>query len=168
MSAAAAPSRHSLDWLTTGSPKPRRRLRRTPLLLLDQIKLDSLRIDQLREVLRRNQVTFPSQVPTFERHDRPDLQWKIAQLYFVLGWSCEGIAQRYGLIHQRVRQILKTWKRRAVEMGFIQHIPLAAELAVVIQRADFIDQPAQPNAPDLLFPLPPPPAPQFPANLQGA
>jgi len=62
-------------------------------------------------------------VPTFERHDRPDLQWRIVQLYFMLGWGYETIAVRYGLAHQRVAQILKTWKRRAIETGYIQHIP---------------------------------------------
>jgi hypothetical protein len=80
-------------------------------------------MDELRLAVRANQVTFPAQVPSFERHDRPDLQWKLAQLYFVLGWNCESIAAKYGLIHQRVRQILKVWKRRAVEMGYIQFIP---------------------------------------------
>lgn len=90
---------------------------------LGQMKLDALRIDELRLAIRANQVTFPSPVPTFGRHDRADLQWKLAQLYFVHGWNCEGIAAKYGLIHQRVRQILKTWKRRAVETGYIQFIP---------------------------------------------
>jgi len=80
-------------------------------------------MDELRLAIRANRVTFPAQVPSFDRHDRPDLQWKLAQLYFVLGWNCEGIAAKYGLIHQRVRQILRVWKRRAVEMGYIQFIP---------------------------------------------
>jgi DNA-binding transcriptional regulator LsrR (DeoR family) len=62
------------------------------------------------------------------RHDRADLQWKLAQLYFVRGWNCEAIAAKYGLIHQRVRQILKTWKGRAVVTGYIQVIPAAGVL----------------------------------------
>lgn len=90
---------------------------------LDKRRLDELRIDEVRLALRANQVTFPSPVPTFGKHDRADLQWRFAQLYFVLGWSCGAIAEKYGLIHQRVSQILKTWKRRAVEMGYIQFIP---------------------------------------------
>jgi hypothetical protein len=90
---------------------------------LDQTTLTSLRVDQLRAAVRANLVSFPSPVPTFERHDRPDLQWKIVQLYFMLGWGYETIAVRYGLVHQRVAQILKTWKRRAIETGYIQHIP---------------------------------------------
>lgn len=89
----------------------------------DQSTLSSLRVDQLRAAIRANLVTFPSQVPVFERHDRPDLQWKIVQLYFTLGWGYETIAIRFGLVHQRVAQILKTWKRRAIETGYIQHIP---------------------------------------------
>jgi hypothetical protein len=119
---------------------------------LDQIKIDSLRIDQLRLAIRTNEVSFPTPVPTFERHDRPDLQWRLVQLYFVRGWSCEAIGERYGLIHQRVRQILKTWKQRAVEMGFIQHIPPAPLLiaAPAIQRAhspafDFLASPPPPQ-----------------------
>ena len=92
---------------------------------LDQTKLSGLRLDQLRKAIRGNRVSFPSQVPTFEKHDRPDLQRRLVQLYFVLGWSCEKVAARHGLIHQRVRQILTTWKRRAVAMGYIQYIPAA-------------------------------------------
>ena len=89
----------------------------------DQSTLNSLRLDQLRAAVRANLVTFPSTVPTFERHDRPDLQWKIVQLYFTLGWGYETIAVRFGLVHQRVAQILKTWKRRAIETGYVQYIP---------------------------------------------
>jgi hypothetical protein len=95
--------------------------------------LDTLRIDELRQAIRANQVTFPTPVPTFRRQDRADLQWKLAQLYFVRGWSCQGIAAKYGLIHQRVRQILKTWKRRAVATGYIQFIPPAGVLTPVMQ-----------------------------------
>jgi hypothetical protein len=105
-----------------------RRTSRRPPPPLDEFTLDTLRIDEVRNALRGNRISFPTPVPTFERHDRPDLQWKLAELYFVLGWSCENIAARYGLIHQRVRQILNTWKRRAVEMGYIQYIPPAETL----------------------------------------
>src|ERR1700730_8001008 len=99
------------------------RYSRPDLSPLDQSTLATLRIDQLRAAVRANLVSFPSPVPTFERHDRPDLQWRIVQLYFVFGWGYETIALRYGLVHQRVSQILKTWKRRAIETGYIQYIP---------------------------------------------
>jgi hypothetical protein len=86
-------------------------------------QLEELDISDLREAIRANLVSFPSQVPTFIRHDRPDLQWRLAQLYFVLGWDCNAIGARYDVVPARVRQILNMWKRRAVETGYIQHIP---------------------------------------------
>jgi hypothetical protein len=85
--------------------------------------LEGIRIADLRDAIRANRVSFPSQVPTFPKHDRPDLQRKLAQLYFVLGWNCTAIGARYGLAPARVRQILHTWRLRAVQTGYIQHIP---------------------------------------------
>jgi hypothetical protein len=88
-----------------------------------ETNLSEMRIDDLRDAIRANQVTFPSQVPTFPKHDRPDLQRKLVQLYFVLGWSGPTIGVRYGLRRLRVQQILNAWKRRAVELGYIQSVP---------------------------------------------
>ncbi len=105
--------------------RSRSRARRNCLPPLDQAKLHLLRADQLRAAVRSNLVTFPSQVPVFERHDRPDLQRRVVQLYFILGWSCGTIAARYGMMRQRIGQVLSTWKRRAVETGYIQLIPPA-------------------------------------------
>lgn len=90
---------------------------------LDQAALQRMRLDQLRAAVHDNLVSFPSQVPVFERHDRPDLQRRIVQLYFTFGWSCATIAARFGLLRQRVGQVLSTWRRRAVETGYIQYIP---------------------------------------------
>ena len=86
-------------------------------------RVEDWRIDDLRKAIRANRVSFPSQVPIFPMHDRPDLQFKLAQLYFIFGWSCSAIAAKYGLIRQRVQQILNTWKRRAAQMGYLQAIP---------------------------------------------
>jgi transposase len=88
-----------------------------------ETNLSEMRIDDLRDAIRQNRVTFPSQVPTFPKHDRPDLQRKMAQLYFASGWSCPKIGVRYGFPRVRVQQILNAWKRRAVELGYIQTIP---------------------------------------------
>jgi hypothetical protein len=88
-------------------------------------KMEELSLSELRGKIRRNRVSFPSQVPTFEKHDRPDLQRKAVQLYFLFGWSCSRIAERYGVLRQRIQQILSTWKRRAIQMGYIQEIPPA-------------------------------------------
>jgi hypothetical protein len=96
---------------------------RTSMRCLDQDSLHDLRLDQLRLAIRLNTVTFPSQVPGFEKHGRADLQWKLAQLYFIRGWNCAGIGAKFGLLHRRVRQILNSWKARAIATGFIQPIP---------------------------------------------
>jgi len=86
-------------------------------------KIEDISLNELRRRVRQNRVSFPSQVPTFPKHDRPDVQRKAVQLYFLFGWSCSRIAQRHGLLRQRVQQILSTWKRRAIQMGYIQEIP---------------------------------------------
>jgi hypothetical protein len=87
--------------------------------------IERLKINSLREAIRFNRISFPSQVPVFSKHDRADLQRRIVQLYFLFGWSCSRIGSRYSLRRQRVQQILSTWKRRAVQMGYLQSIPPA-------------------------------------------
>lgn len=96
---------------------------RTSQLVPGVRQLEDIGIRDLREAIRANRVSFPSQVPTFQKHDRPGLQRKLAQLYFVLGWNCSTIGARNGLVPARVRQILNTWRHRAVKTGYIQHIP---------------------------------------------
>ena len=95
-----------------------------------EANLYDMRIDDLRDAIRKNQVSFPSQVPTFPRHDRPDLQRRLVQLYFNFGWSGSKIGARYGLSRLRVQQILNTWKRRAVEVGYVQRVPPAETLTL--------------------------------------
>jgi hypothetical protein len=90
--------------------------------------IEKLTINALREAVRSNRISFPSQVPVFPRHDRADLQRKMVQLYFLFGWSCSRIGARYSLPRQRVQQILKGWKLRAVQMGYVQSIPPAQAL----------------------------------------
>jgi hypothetical protein len=92
-------------------------------------KLLEMRVDELRAAIRNNQVSFPSQIPTFSKHTRPDLQRKLVQLYFICGWAGSKIRARYGLGSQRFQQILSTWKNRAIELGLIQTIPPEQEPA---------------------------------------
>lgn len=93
-----------------------------------------MRLDQLRTAIRNNEVSFPSQVPVFMKHTRPDLQRKLAQLYFVLGWSGPDIRSRYNLNRQRFHQVLTTWTKRAIEVGYIQAILFAALVAYLAAR----------------------------------
>jgi hypothetical protein len=96
--------------------------------------IEELTLAELRRKIHRNRASFPSQVPTFAKHDRPDLQRRLVQLYFLFGWSCNRIAHRFGILRQRVQQILSTWKRRAIQMGYIQEIPpLPLRLSRLVQ-----------------------------------
>lgn len=76
----------------------------------------------VRAGIRNNLVSFPSEAPVFKKATRPDLQAKIAVLYFVRGWSTARIGQRYNLGRQRVAQIVTKWRIRAVHQGYIQLI----------------------------------------------
>jgi hypothetical protein len=107
--------------------------------------LEELGIADLREAVRTNRVSFPSQVPTFPKHDRPDLQRKLAQLYFVLGWSCSTIGERYSLAPTRVRQILNTWRCQAARTGYLQHIPPSEVMSQLALAPLPADSPATPD-----------------------
>lgn len=109
--------------------------RRSAVANIRDTKLFAMRLDELRIAIRNNQVSFPSQVPVFSKHTRPDLQRKLAQLYFVLGWSGPRIRERYNLNKQRFHQVLTTWTRRAIEMGYIQTIPPAETAAFASIRS---------------------------------
>src|ERR1700685_1606367 len=85
-------------------------------------RIGELSLTQLRSEISSNRISFPAQVPTFSKHDRPDLQRKTVQLYFLMGWSCCRIAKRHGILRQRIQQILSTWKRGAIETGYMQEI----------------------------------------------
>ncbi len=82
----------------------------------------------LQMAIRRNLVCFPSQAPVFGKLPRRDLQWRLAVLYFIRGWSTREIARRYGLTRERCGQIISDWRVRAVNMGYIQDVtPNGAE-----------------------------------------
>jgi hypothetical protein len=80
-------------------------------------------LGNLRRAIRANWISFPSQVPSFPGGGQANLQQKVVQLYFLMGWSCARIATRYGLTQERVRDVLRAWKRRAANAGYLQHIP---------------------------------------------
>src|SRR6266699_2774814 len=76
----------------------------------------------LQLAVRHNRVCFPSQAPIFGRQPRRDLQWRLAVLYFIRGWSTREIAGRYDLTRERCGQIISDWRIRAVNMGYIQDV----------------------------------------------
>jgi hypothetical protein len=76
----------------------------------------------LREAVKNNSVSFPSQTPCFASNADGGLHWRIAQLYYVSGWSLGCICRRHRLSKQMVRNILTQWRVRAIAAGLVQEI----------------------------------------------
>jgi hypothetical protein len=92
-----------------------------------------LQIGQVRAAVQSNQISFPVPVPIFPYQHRADVQWRLALLYFVHGWSPVRLAERYKISSTRVRQSLRGWVRRAMTLGYLQPIP--AEEPMMLPRA---------------------------------
>lgn len=122
-------------WLP-GGPRPENSL--SDFDILSQQDIAFMELNKLRKAIRSNRVSFPAQVPIFPGCcHRTDLQRCLVQLYFVLGWSCSGIAARYRMVPRQVRHILKTWKQRAAKSGYIQPIPPPAVISQLKIIGDF-------------------------------
>jgi DNA-binding winged helix-turn-helix (wHTH) protein len=89
------------------------------------LNISEMSLDRLRKALRENRVSFPAQVPTFHGQKRADIQWRVAELFFVHQWSCTRLAPRYGLCPGYIRLIISHWVRRAAVLGYVQEIPPA-------------------------------------------
>jgi len=76
----------------------------------------------LRAAIRRNLVSFPSQIPSFMRRRTGEAQERIVQLYFIRGWSIKTICARYELSKAMAQKLLNDWKIRAISAGYIQSI----------------------------------------------
>ncbi len=76
----------------------------------------------LRRALRRNIVSFPSQIPVFLKQPPADMQWRMVLLYFIRGWSSVKIAARFNVPTHSIRKSLNEWSVRALALGFVQVI----------------------------------------------
>ena len=92
-------------------------------------------IRAIRVAIWNQAMSFPAQVPVFMNLHRADIQWRIAVLYFVQGWSSVRIARRYGVTSKRVAQILRQWASRAIARGYLALIPSLSECAPELQGA---------------------------------
>jgi len=79
----------------------------------------------LRRAIRRNIVSFPSQVPVFLKANA-GIQWRVVLLFFVLGWSSTTIAARFNVPVHRVWQIVEDWSVRAFGLGYLQIVDAVA------------------------------------------
>ena len=83
----------------------------------------------LQAAMRGNLVSFPSQAPSFGRSPLKEIQWRLAVLYFVCGWSHGRLAKRYGVSPQRCGQIISDWRDRAVRLGYIDDVRPESQLS---------------------------------------
>ena len=95
----------------------------------------SVRLDSLRDAIQSNRFSFPSQVPVFACQHRADIQWRVVQLYFIQGWSCTRIGQRYKVTSARIQQLLRGWVSRAMTLGYLQEIPVEDAYGLKVVRA---------------------------------
>jgi hypothetical protein len=103
----------------------------------------------LRTAIRRNLVSFPSQIPAFAKDGEE--QKRVVQLYFVSGWEIGAICDRYKLSKWTVRTILSDWKVRAVAAGLIQTIDPEEIARLSSQTAVDPDEVFDEPAPSLSF-----------------
>jgi hypothetical protein len=59
----------------------------------------------LRKAIQTHQVIFPLPVPDFASEHRPDIQWRLVELYFIQGWSCARLSQRYKVTDRRIQPV---------------------------------------------------------------
>lgn len=94
----------------------------------------------LRVAIQRNLVSFPPQIPALMKRPGGDMQERMAQLYFALGWTVRSLGERYGLSKAMVQKLLSEWRIRAIAAGFVQEIHPEA-LNALIHIKDEIDAP---------------------------
>jgi hypothetical protein len=114
---------------------------------------DGPRIDDLRNAIRANRVSFPVPVPVFPSQFRPDIQWRLVQLYFIRGWSSRKLAERYGVTSRRIQQSLQHWAGHAVERGYLQVIPAETALPMPMRTWTTVSVPLMQESP-LFSPIP--------------
>jgi Homeodomain-like domain len=88
-----------------------------------EISIAQERLPDVRFAIRNSLISFPAQVPMFAKQNVADVQWRLATLYLVHGWSCAQLAQRYGVTRGRVGQAIRKWVERAATLGYLQRIP---------------------------------------------
>jgi hypothetical protein len=94
------------------------------------------RLARLRQAIRKREISFPAQVPSFPRQHSADIQWRIVTLYFVMGWACEQLADRYHVTPSRIRQLLRRWVESAKALGYLQEIPAESALTPENEKAE--------------------------------
>jgi hypothetical protein len=114
------------------------------------VNIAQMSLQQLRRAIQNNEVSFPSQIPTFECQSRADIQWRLVELYFVRNWSCSKVGERYNMTLEWARHLIANWVKRAIVLGYLQEIPAAAAPFVRAVREERLTAAAAAIVPALL------------------
>jgi DNA-binding winged helix-turn-helix (wHTH) protein len=93
-------------------------------------------LEQLRAAIQKGEVVFPSPAPRFRCQCRPEIQWRVAELYLIHGWTCSRLAARYGVTRGRIWWFVRSWIDRALALGYLQDIPPADTMIAATSHAD--------------------------------
>jgi hypothetical protein len=109
--------------------------------------------ETLRRAIRRNIVSFPSQIPPLLKRPLADMQWRIVLLFFVRGWSAAKIAARFNIPRHGIWKILNGWSVRALALGYVQVIDPVAFAACCRADVEYItNREAAERRPDEVLP----------------
>jgi len=92
-------------------------------------------LQQFREAIHSNRVAYPSPTPTFPRQCRAEIQWRVAELFLVNGWTCTRLSARYGVTRSRIWWFVRSWIDRALALGYLQDIPPEGLSAVAASQS---------------------------------
>jgi hypothetical protein len=93
------------------------------------LELEQASIGILRKAIHSNRASFPCQVPTFTRFDRPNLEGRIVQLYFVSGWTCSDIGEAWAEPRASSRDPKRERGFPNIRRHQLKEVPLGVRLA---------------------------------------
>ena len=121
----------TVAWLPRGGCVNRRSARFSAACPDTRLNIEEVGIRGLQKAIRANRVSFPLRVPAFPGCGPLQVQHKIVDLYFLVGWNSTSIAAQYGLTRRQVCDILGRWKRHAVNAGFVHYTPTIEAVGAV-------------------------------------
>lgn len=80
-------------------------------------------LNQLRAAIQSNAVSFPSPTPMFPGREAGHLQWRMAHLFFVAGWSMGELGRRYQMPPWRATLLVRDWADRVIALRLVEAIP---------------------------------------------
>jgi hypothetical protein len=89
----------------------------------------------LRQAIRGNIVSFPSQIPSLLK-EPAEAPWRVVALFFLRGWAPTRIAARFQVPVHRIRKSLDAWCVRAFALGYLQVIDQEAFARCCADGAD--------------------------------